>query len=217
MTAKKSLLMGCAAVGAMAFVSMASAAPFNIAGPTASNIDTAPDDPTVLTFNVSETGIINSFGLSILIGCEGGVCDEGVSNSYWDNLSFSVSHGGVSALVFDLQTDNAGSESILDAIFEDGAPVLTVDDVVPSGTTAGTFGPADPFSVFLGLELSGEWTFTFFDNIDLEDDGTNLLSSSIFGTVRDDDQVPVPAPAGAGLLGLGLFGLGALGRRRKAA
>lgn len=212
---KSTMLRGCVAAVALMAASPVSAAPFDIAGPTASGIDTSPGSPTELTFNVSETGIINSFGLRVEIGCSDGICADENASSYWDNLSFTVSHGGASALVFDLETDDAGSDGVLDATFQDGFVLLTFGDVVSGGTTSGTFGPSDPFSVFSGLELSGDWTFTIFDNAGYEEDGTALLSSSIFGTVRD--EIDVPAPAGMGLLGLGLLGLGALGRRKKAA
>lgn len=210
----KTLLKSSVAATALVLApaSMVSAAPFDIAGPTASVIDSDPGSPTELTFNVSETGIINSFGVRVEIGC-GDDCLSDEGGTYWDNLSFTVSHDSESALLFDLETDDAGSESLLDVTFEDGFAVLTVGDIVSGGTTSGTFGPDEPLSVFHGLELSGDWTFTIFDNAGYEYDGTELLSSSIFGTVRD--EIEVPAPAGVGLLGLGLLGLGAL-RRRKA-
>ena len=166
------------------------AAPFDITGPSGSDIDTDPNSPTVLSFTVTETGSIETLSLRLNIDEE----EEGLT--YWDNLFVSLSHNGIDVTIFDFQTDLTGSDDSLDATFTDGEAALT--NAIESAPTTGTFAPLEALSAFTGQELSGEWTLTFYDNFDgddVSDDGTDLLSSSIFGTTSDPAVPPTPVPA----------------------
>ena len=183
------------------------AAPFDITGPTGSDIDTLPTSPTVLSFTVTETGIIETVSLRLNI-------DEATGETYWDNLFVSLSHNGIDVTIFDFQIDLTGSDDSLDATFTDGAAALT--NSIFGEPTTGTFAPLEALSAFNGQELSGEWTLTFYDNTVNDGDGTDLLSSSIFGTVSDPvPPTPVPAmPLWALILLVPLLGF--IARRRLA-
>ena len=165
------------------------AAPFDITGPSGSDIDTEPSSPTVLSFTVTETGSIETLSLRLNID----ETDEGFT--YWDNLFVSLSHNGIDVTIFDFQADNTGNDDSLDATFTDGEAALT--NSISGAPTTGTFAPLEALSAFTGQELSGEWTLTFYDNVPDEvfGDGTDLLSSSIFGTVSDPAVPPTPVPA----------------------
>ena len=163
------------------------AAPFDITGPSGSDIDTEPSSPTVLSFTVTETGSIETLSLRLNI-------DEDEGSTYWDNLFVSLSHNGIDVTIFDFQADITGEGDSLDATFTDGEAALT-NSIIEAPTT-GTFAPLEALSAFTGQELSGEWTLTFYDNADdTSGDGTDLLSSSIFGTVSDPAVPPTPVPA----------------------
>ena len=163
------------------------AAPFDITGPSGSDIDTEPSSPTVLSFTVTETGSIETLSLRLNI-------DEDEGSTFWDNLFVSLSHNGIDVTIFDFQADITGDDDSLDATFTDGEAALT--NSISGAPTTGTFAPLEALSAFTGQELSGEWTLTFYDNAEgTDDDGTDLLSSSIFGTVSDPAVPPTPVPA----------------------
>ena len=162
------------------------AAPFDITGPSGSDIDTESSSPTVLSFTVTETGSIETLSLRLNI-------DEEEGDTYWDNLFVSLSHNGIDVTIFDFQDDFTGSDDSLDATFTDGEAALT--NSITNAPTTGTFAPLEALSAFTGQELSGEWTLTFYDSINFAGDGTDLLSSSIFGTVSDPAVPPTPVPA----------------------
>lgn len=184
------------------------AAPFDITGPSGSDIDTPPTSPTVLSFTVTETGSIET--LSLRLNIDSSSSDE--DGTYWDNLFVSLSHNGIDVTIFDFQQDETGSDGSLDATFTDGEAALT--NVIVSAPTTGTFAPLEALSAFTGQELSGEWTLTFYDDGEFPDDGTDLLSSSIFGTVSVP-PTPVPAmPLWALILLIPLLGF--IARRRLA-
>ena len=116
-------------------------------------------------------------------------------NIYWDNLFVSLSHNGIDVTIFDFQTEFTALGT-LDATFTDGEAALT--NSITNAPTTGTFAPLEALSAFTGQELSGEWTLTFYDNTgggESIGDGTDLLSSSIFGTVSDPALPPTPVPA----------------------
>ena len=186
------------------------AAPFDITGPSGSDIDTEPTSPTVLAFTVTETGGIETLSLRLNIG----KTSEG--NIAWDNLFVSLSHNGIDVTIFDFQRDFTALGT-LDATFTDGEAALT--NSITNAPTTGTFAPLEALSAFTGQELSGEWTLTFYDNTgggESIGDGTDLLSSSIFGTVSDPvPPTPVPAmPLWALILLVPLLGF--IARRRLA-
>lgn len=188
----KNLIRLCAA-GLLAFntSAMASVA-FDITGPTAVDVDTPSLTPTEVNFNVLDTGTITSLGVRLGL------------TSYWDNMFVSLSHLGTTVVLMDLQSDSNDAGSVLDAVFQDGAAnALTAGCGTP--LCSGTFDPLESLSAFNGLELSGQWTFTIYDDEEPGDSST-LDSSSLFGTVAGSGaSVPVPAPLA--LLALGLMGV----------
>lgn len=170
-----------------------------IAGPFGvEDIDPDSSAPLEVTFNVDETGIIASLKVSLEI------------EAYWDNIFVSLSHLGTEVILMDFQSDMNDSDSILDVTFMDGAPVLEAD--CNDDPCTGTYAPLQSLSAFNGMELSGDWIFTFYDNAGFSGDGSVLLSSSLEVTTTTS----VPEPATMALFGIGLAGLG-FARRRRAA
>jgi len=176
----------------------ASAVLFDIAGPSADNVDTDP--ATVVQLNVAETGSILDINIDLVLYELGSAPDC----CYLDNLDITLSHLGMSVLLYPGSfSDTNASE--MDAIFDDEAGALAPT----SGSVFGTFQPVGSLSVFDGKELSGLWELTIFDH-DFPDDGMDLVSWRIFGETGQ-----VPEPATLTLFGLGLAGL-VFTRRKKA-
>lgn len=136
----------------------------------------------------------------------------------WDNLLVQISHSGIDVILMDLQTDVIGNNDSLIATFTDGGADLASSAVV-GGLTIGTFAPQEPLSAFNGAALSGQWTLTIYNNDvgEHDGDGTDLLSSSIFGLKTEVAPTVVPTLSLFGLIALlvGLLGVAFITLRRK--
>ena len=177
-----------------AYVTQVHAIPFDITGPTASNVDEST--PLALDFSVAQTGLIQTIGVRVEL------------DKYWDNIFVSLSHLGTEVVLMNFGTDQFEGDSVLDAVFQDGG--ATLDDSCPDPFCTGTFAPLESLSAFNGMELAGTWTFTLSDNTFWDGDNSDLLASSIFGDVRS-----IPEPISLALMGFGLMGLVAARRKRK--
>jgi len=182
---------------------------FDIEGPSAGEVDSAPTAPTVLNFNANESGIINSISVRIHF------YDTQDASTYWDNMFVQISHLGTDVILMNLQTDIFGSGDTLIATFKDGGADLASSGVT-AGLTEGTFAPMESLSTFNGMPLGGQWTLTMYDNAGYADDGTDLISSSIFGHKNADVAVPGLSVSGLSMLILLMLTAGFLLLRRKA-
>jgi subtilisin-like proprotein convertase family protein len=88
-------------------------------------------------------------------------------------VNVDVSHGYIQDLIIQIQhpdgttftnvwNRNCGSENDLDVFFEDGAI-----DIVCAEPTSGNYAPANPLSVFSGLNSSGDWTIAITDSFNV--------------------------------------------------
>lgn len=195
------------------FAASALSAPFSVNGPTAANVDTNPGPPTVLNFNVPDSGEISS--LMVNLAFDDTIDGGGV---YWDNVRVVLSHLGIDVVLMDLGTDSAGSDSSLSAAFEDGGLDLATA-LVADGVTSGTFAPQSPLAAFNGVELSGQWTITLSDNLE-PGDGTDLSLFTLSGETADATAAPAqPIPAvplgGLLLMMLGVLAAASVGLHRR--
>lgn len=172
---------------------------FDIDGPSkVKNIDPEFDNRVTETFTVAETGKIKRIGVRLKI------------KNHWDNIFVSLEHLGTEVILMNLETDGffgEGETAKLKARFKDGGAELTC---CSEQVTKGKFKPIDPLSNFKGMNLAGDWTFTFYDTTEYAGDGSKLLKSSIYG------KVMVSEPSTLGLLGIALAGLVLIRRQRQA-
>ena len=179
---------------------------FDIDGPSkVKNIDPEFDNRVTETFTVAETGKIKRIGVRLKI------------KNHWDNIFVSLEHLGTEVILMNLETDGfgevdddsglEGETAKLKARFKDGGAELTC---CSEQVTKGKFKPIDPLSNFKGMNLAGDWTFTFYDTTVNPGDGSKLLKSSIYG------KVMVSEPSTLGLLGIALAGLVLIRRQRQA-
>lgn len=171
---------------------------FDIDGPSkVKNIDPEFDNRVTETFTVAETGKIKRIGVRLKI------------KNHWDNIFVSLEHLGTEVILMNLDTDITfgGEKAKLKARFKDGGAELTC---CSEQVTKGKFKPDEPLSSFKGMNLAGDWTFTFYDTTEEADDGSKLLKSSIYG------KVMVSEPSTLGLLGIALAGLVLIRRQRQA-
>lgn len=171
---------------------------FDIDGPSkVKNIDPEFDNRVTETFTVAETGKIKRIGVRLKI------------KNHWDNIFVSLEHLGTEVILMNLDTDITfgGEKAKLKARFKDGGAELTC---CSEQVTKGKFKPDEPLSSFKGMNLAGDWTFTFYDTTEEAGDGSKLLKSSIYG------KVMVSEPSTLGLLGIALAGLVLIRRQRQA-
>jgi hypothetical protein len=132
-------------------------------------------------------------------GCEG----EGGS-TFNREIVFDLLHASVNVDIVNARTFSGQNTSTrVTQVFDDEASTLVGGNTLLNGL----FQPVGNLSAFDGLSALGLWTFTFQDIA--RGDGLVVHSWTI-----DIELAEVSAPATVALLGLGIFGLG-LVRRKK--
>src|SRR5690606_10130583 len=90
-----------------------------------------------------------------------------ISHTYINDLVIQVQHPGGDDFT-NVWARNCGGENNLDIIFDDNAP-----DIVCAQPTTGTYAPANPLSVFNGLQANGNWAIAV---VDFYNDDTGILN-----------------------------------------
>lgn len=90
-----------------------------------------------------------------------------ISHTYINDLVIQVQHPGGDDFT-NVWARNCGGENNLDIIFDDNAP-----DIVCAQPTTGTYAPANPLSVFNGLQANGNWAIAV---VDFYNDDSGILN-----------------------------------------
>ncbi len=154
----------------------------------------------------------------------------GLDDSAASNLTATLSHNGLSAILFDqpaLTSDGMiGSFSAANKYtFSDlGADLPSaLDNAVSNGTepyplASGAFKSLESLSVFTGADLAGDWTLSITDNSSSGIPVTGSFLGFSFRATSDQPAAdPVPEASTWASMGLGCLTLGFLVRRRRAA
>ena len=188
-------------------------------------------EPVSFELEVETEGTITDLNLMMLIS------NAGESGTIaWGDLNASLTKDAVTGNLW--SSGNPGNNDRLFVAFDDeSTEEQTLNDVLADteqadGTFAtanvrspyrnpqaakdgslplATYNPEDPFSAFDGMELSGLWTITFFDDVN-PDEGDSIMGWQIYGTT---EMSAVPLPATLPMLLVGFGGLAALRRRSK--
>lgn len=193
----KSLKIIFASLFLMAFTINAQAVvvEYNFGG--ADNIDT--EDEIFIIENIGDSGTILDVNVFLHV-------DGNEHAIYADNLFIWLKHDGEKVMLISATDDSEGA--YIFAWLDDEA----TDSLPYGGAIDGDFNPVEALSAFDGMDIFGNWTLSFRDDI-VPFDGTDLIEWSLQFTVGDDfDSVPEPTPLA--LLGFGLLGL-ALARKRR--
>ena len=101
------------------------------------------------TLNIPDSGIISKMKISL-----------DITHSYIGDLIIQLQHpNGVDFTNVWARTCNSGAFGNISVTLEDDLPVISC-----ASPTTGSYAPANPLSVFNGLEMSGDWTIALVDN-----------------------------------------------------
>lgn len=110
------------------------------------------------TFTMSEMGTITD----VNIGVE-------ISHTWIGDVQATVTHGGVSVILFDRPgvpaTTFGCADDNMDCTFDDESINGSIEDVCNGNDPAytGDYSPVDPLSAFIGMEASGDWVLSLSD------------------------------------------------------
>jgi hypothetical protein len=186
-----------AAAVSLASSSATHAAAFDVDCGGATNVDT--NTPTVVGCSAAVSGTITDLNVVLNI-------DDASANPYATDLQITLVHvaSGTTVNVY-VGSEVANPTSIMDATFDDAAAGAPPG----SGDIIGTFQAAQLLAAFNGLELSGSWVLQILDASPYPNEGIDLLSWHLNGTI-------VPEPGPVLLMTLGLLGLGIAGPNKPA-
>ena len=135
--------------------------------------------PTVVsTYNVSQTGTVQSLTVNNILGTHSWISDL--------TMTLISPDGAISVVLF---SGLCGSNDDFNIGFDDAAAAAVATACNPSLNNGDTFIPANPLSVFNGTNANGNWTLQIFDGVN--QDGGQLDSWSL-NICIEDAQEPLP-------------------------
>jgi PKD repeat protein len=140
-----------------------------------------PDGAGTDTAGAPLTHIINvPAGSNSMI--DGLIFNVDITHTYINDLIITLKHPNGTTAVVVWDRDCAG-ENNLDVTFEDGT-----DPIACAGPTVGTYNPANPLSVFNGLESAGDWTISITDSWNVDTGMLNDWSFEICGNLLSVEE-----------------------------
>ena len=156
-------------------------------GSPLANVDNAT--PVTTTFTVLDHGTILDLDLFYTL-----------SNDWASDVSVTLTHGATTVLAFDAFED---TPTAVDVTLDDEAA-----GPITAGNYFGTFQASNLLSAFDGMDVFGDWTIGFYDDI-VAGDATDLTAWGI-----SVETTAVPEPSTLAIFGLALFGLSYSARRK---
>ena len=133
-------------------------------------------------------------------------CTGGSSFTFNGEIIFDLAHGAATSVVGPDTFSGQSTNARVTQTYDDEAATAVGGGVLLSGT----FSPVSALSAQDGVSALGDWSFTFADVAGA--DPLVVHSWRLDIELRDQGQIPVPAPLA--LLGLGLVAMGWSRRKR---
>ncbi len=145
----------------------------------------SPGNTTVRTVNIGTPGRVAYMW-----------ADLNMNHTFSSDLRISISHNGVTRMLFDGDNDGTGSAAFAGTYSFNSGPGPQINGASVSGGTVqpGSYAARESLSVFTGMEMSGAWTLSICDQYSVD---TGSLNGLVLRLASEGFTLSLAQPSGS--------------------